>query len=364
MSPSVSPQLLIIMLGIVGFWALPFILRATGNMALATALSFQGLTVVSLVGTYFYGGFSSPFLPWFIISLMLGLFYHSKRLGLVISVFVVELFAFLGCVAWFGLPNEIPAENLSRLGWLSIVGAAIYMTWMALYYARVMALRSELEIEADRFLTATVELEHAQEMAEKISRDRSLFFAKMSHELRTWRAAARSRGRGQGNVGGGRRASSAGGAPAAALGVAAAAVAGFQRLGPFQFGLGLVESRLGGGALLRQVLLRADQIIAALARRLGEGRIGEMADIGDAGLLLLGGDLQVELARHALEIGDHQVELHQLLALLVDLEPLQPHQIFPCLHHSLLPKRSTPDIRPRRMLHQAGKQNPNSAPRR
>lgn len=184
-TPTVTPQFVAMVIGIISFWALPFILRATGNMALVTALSFQGLATVSLFGTYFYGGFSSPFLPWLIISLMLGLFYHSKRLALVITVFACDLAVFLGSVAFFGFPNDIPRESLSPLGWLSIVAAAIYMTWMALYYSRVMALRSELEIEAERFRGTVIELEHAQKVAEKVSHDRSLFFAKMSHELRT-----------------------------------------------------------------------------------------------------------------------------------------------------------------------------------
>lgn len=184
-SPTVTPQFLVLMTGIVSFWALPFILRATGNMTLVTALSFQGLTGVSLFGTYFYGGFSSPFLPWLVISLMLGLFYLSRRLAFVITVFTCNLAAFLGAVALFGLPNDIPAEYLRLLGWLSIVAAAVYMTWMALYYSRVMALRSELETEAERFHATVTELQQAQKIAEKVNNDRSLFFAKMSHELRT-----------------------------------------------------------------------------------------------------------------------------------------------------------------------------------
>lgn len=184
-SPTVTPQLVCMMLGIASFWTLPFILRATGNMTMVTAMSFQGLASISLFGTYFYGGFSSPFLPWLIISLMLGLFYLSKAVALVITVFAVNLLVFLGCVAWLGLPSNIPPEDLQLLGWLSIVAAAIYMTWMALYYSRMMALRSELEVEAERYRATVGELEHAQEIAAKVNRDRSLFFAKMSHELRT-----------------------------------------------------------------------------------------------------------------------------------------------------------------------------------
>jgi signal transduction histidine kinase len=184
-SPSVTPQLIFMMVGIASFWTLPFILRATGNLTLVTALSFQGLASISLFGTYFYGGFSSPFLPWLIISLMLGLFYLSKKVAIVISMFVVDLAVFLGCVLYLGLPNDIPTDDLRLLAWLSIVAATIYMTWMALYYSRVMALRSELELEAERYRGTVNELQRAQKIAEKVNHDRSLFFAKMSHELRT-----------------------------------------------------------------------------------------------------------------------------------------------------------------------------------
>ena len=184
-TPAVTPQLVVMMIGIFSFWTLPFILRATGNMTLVTALSFQGLTAVSLFGAYFYGGFGSPFLPWLIIGLMLGLFYLSDRLALVLTVFATDLAVFLGCIGFLGVPHDVPPENLSLLGWMSIFSATVYMTWMALYYSNVMALRSELEMEAERFRGTTVELEHAQKIAEKVNHDRSLFFAKMSHELRT-----------------------------------------------------------------------------------------------------------------------------------------------------------------------------------
>ncbi len=184
-SPVVTPQLLIMVLGILSFATLPFILRMTGNLPLATFLSFQGLTGMSLFGTYFYGGFSSPFLPWLIVGLLLGLFYQSKKVPLVLTVFVANLSVFIACITYFGLPNDIPAQDLRLLVWLSIIAATVYMTWMALYYARVMALRTELEIEAERFRNTLQELEHAREVAEKVNRNRSLFLSKMSHELRT-----------------------------------------------------------------------------------------------------------------------------------------------------------------------------------
>ena len=49
-----------------------------------------------------------------------------------------------------------------------------------------------------------------------------------------------------------------------------------------------------------------------------------MADVADAAPLLLGDDLIVEILRHALELGDHRLDLRDLPPLLVDLEALQP----------------------------------------
>ena len=71
------------------------------------------------------------------------------------------------------------------IGWLSISSATLYMTWMALYYAVVVSLRSELETEAERSRATSIELERARAMAEATGRARARFFAKMSHELRT-----------------------------------------------------------------------------------------------------------------------------------------------------------------------------------
>ena len=77
-SPDVNFPLGVMTLGIYSFLTLPFVLRYTGNMDLSALLSFQGLAAISLFGTYYYGGFSSPFLPWLIVSLLLGFFYLWK----------------------------------------------------------------------------------------------------------------------------------------------------------------------------------------------------------------------------------------------------------------------------------------------
>lgn len=184
-SPEINFPLEVMTLGIYSFLTLPFVLRFTGNMDLSALLSFQGLAAVSLFGTYYYGGFSSPFLPWLIVSLLLGFFYLSKKSYLVMGLFTADITIFVSFLVFRGLPKTVPLEDLRILGWLSIVAAVVYMSWMAIYYARIIALRAELELEAERFRSTQAELEKARAVAEQVNQNRSLFFSKMSHELRT-----------------------------------------------------------------------------------------------------------------------------------------------------------------------------------
>jgi signal transduction histidine kinase len=56
---------------------------------------------------------------------------------------------------------------------------------MAVYYASMIAMRSDIERETERHRTTAVRLQHTKELAEKANRAKSIFLAKMSHELRT-----------------------------------------------------------------------------------------------------------------------------------------------------------------------------------
>jgi len=185
MSSEINYQLCVMIGGIFSFWALPPLLRFTGNMNLVASLSFQILCATSLFGTFHYGGFSSPFLPWIIVSLLLGFFYLSKNMLMVLGMFVTNVAIFMGFVLTKGFNSVISLQDLNLLGWLSIVAAATYMSWMALYYSRMLAMRSELEQEAERYNKISLELEGAKRIAENLNSERSRFFSKMSHELRT-----------------------------------------------------------------------------------------------------------------------------------------------------------------------------------
>ncbi len=69
--------LLCVMCG--SFWTLPFALKLARNLFKPALFSFCVLTAISVFGSFFYGGVSSPFLPWFLTAQMLGFFYLSDR---------------------------------------------------------------------------------------------------------------------------------------------------------------------------------------------------------------------------------------------------------------------------------------------
>ena len=101
---------------------------------------------------------------------------------------------------------------------------------------------------------------------------------------------------------------------------AAFSVTLLERLRSCQFRLHLGQFGFRRLLLTLQVSDRDEEIVPALARGLGECRIGEMVDVCDPRLALFRLDLHVELAGHALELRNHQIELAELPALLLDLE--------------------------------------------
>ena len=168
------------------FWTLPFLLKFTRNLQLTAMISVEVLAFASLFGSFHYGGVSSPLLPWLLIALLLGFFYLGNRPLLVLGIFSVNLVGFF--VAYLvhgGFDQRVPLNELTTVGWISIVSATVYMSWMAIYYVSVIALNSDLEREADRHRTTSVRLRQAKDLAERANLSRSIFLAKMSHEFRT-----------------------------------------------------------------------------------------------------------------------------------------------------------------------------------
>src|SRR6266851_1693439 len=120
------------------FWLLPFAYKLTASLQLSAFASVELLAFTSLFGAYYYGGVSSPFLPWFIVSLLLGFFYLSDRPMLVVGLFIGNILVFSAAYALNDFPQRVPMEQLTTVGWVSILSATVYMSWMAIYYANML----------------------------------------------------------------------------------------------------------------------------------------------------------------------------------------------------------------------------------
>ncbi len=168
------------------FWLMPFLVKRTASLVWPATLSVQALVTLSLFGSFFYGGISSPFLPWILIALLLGFFFLADRTRVVLAGVAIQLAAF--AIAHFTLgdfPELVPLESLWTVNLLSILSALIYITLMALYYENVVRESSALEEAANVHRRKAEELREAMRQAERASHQKSIFLAKMSHELRT-----------------------------------------------------------------------------------------------------------------------------------------------------------------------------------
>jgi signal transduction histidine kinase len=165
---------------------LPFALKLAGDLRGPAFFSFCVLTTVSVFGSFFYGGVSSPFLPWFLTAQLLGFFYLSDRPLMVLGIICANLAAFSVAYHMNGaFPERIPVATLSTVGMISVCAATIYNSMMAIYYAYVMVAQSALQQESKKHFETAAKLLIAKRDAERANEAKAVFLAKMSHQLRT-----------------------------------------------------------------------------------------------------------------------------------------------------------------------------------
>jgi signal transduction histidine kinase len=181
--------LLILSASISIYWLFPWLLKRTERYTLLCLVSIQNLLFAILWGCYWYGGVSSPFLPWLATVPLLAFFYlrpGAKELFWIISLVSLNFAAFYGqYFAGNEFPQSVALDSLHVIGLVSISSASIYVSMMALYYARIVAAQGELEVEVKKHVATAAELRDAIQQAEHADAAKSEFLARMSHELRT-----------------------------------------------------------------------------------------------------------------------------------------------------------------------------------
>lgn len=171
------------MMCVSAFWLLPFGFKITGNFSLMALISVQLLCVVSLIGTSFYGGVNSPFLPWLLVSLMLGFFYLSDQALSVVALFAFNIVAMIVVHLLHEFPQHLSRAELGTISWVSVFSATTYMSFMAIYYANIVMLSSELERETERHRLMAQRLREARRLADTANHGKSVFLGKMYREF-------------------------------------------------------------------------------------------------------------------------------------------------------------------------------------
>src|ERR1700736_3117073 len=189
LDPVPGYQVAVLAISITAFWIFPFLLRAGAPYNPLALVSIQNLIFCILWSCYFYGGVTSPTLPWVLVIPLLAFFYlgSSKSLRLIVMVMFTANLAIFSSFYLFGYPikNDLPVAAMQGLGLVSTVAASIYVAMMALYYAKIQASQSELESEMREHMATASALRLATQEAERAGAAKAEFLAKMSHELRT-----------------------------------------------------------------------------------------------------------------------------------------------------------------------------------
>lgn len=189
LDPTPGLDILILAIGLYGFWLFPFLLKFGVRYNLLVLFSIVNLHFVILWNCFHYGGITSPTMVWMLIVPILSVFYsggsRTMRPVLLVASFLCFT-VFLIADAWFSPgPNDLSEVARVGLSAVSTIGTLCYVASMSIYYARIFDAGVDLEREVQRRRRLAVELRKAVIVANNATLAKSEFLARMSHELRT-----------------------------------------------------------------------------------------------------------------------------------------------------------------------------------
>jgi diguanylate cyclase (GGDEF)-like protein len=172
-------------LGVCLFWLVPVVARRSLTLDAPAFASVQLLTLVSLFGSYFYGGFNSPFAVWLIVAVLLSFLYVPRALSWCVACAALQVALFLGLEHAYPASPRLSAAGLGALFLCSTLAAALYISMIAAFYSRIKTEGSELAALALDYENAAGRSEGELAALEEANRDVTQFIANASHELRT-----------------------------------------------------------------------------------------------------------------------------------------------------------------------------------
>lgn len=176
----------IFFLAVTSFWLYPIALRLTGWYVPLALLSIENLLFCIFWGSYQYGGISSPIMPWLVTVPLLAFFYLPERsTRIIVAVQIAaNLALFYGVYSVMGFGAAAASHGLAALGLISTFCASVYVSMMALYFASIVFSQGELEQEVRGHEATERQLRNATGQAQRALLAKSVFLAKMSHELK------------------------------------------------------------------------------------------------------------------------------------------------------------------------------------
>src|SRR5205807_6002275 len=146
--PTPGYEVAVLAISITAFWIFPFVLWAGAPYDPLALVSIQNLIFCILWSCYFYGGVTSPTLPWVLVIPLLAFFYlgSSKSLRVIVMIMFVANLAVFSSFYLFGhaVRDNLPVTAMQGLGLVSTVAASLYVAMMALYYAKIQASQAEI----------------------------------------------------------------------------------------------------------------------------------------------------------------------------------------------------------------------------